>query len=77
MSRHTSWHAGGHAELYFSPRDRADLASLIRSRRCVFGHAVNPRVNRRFIVVGNDLAEMIESVSAAAKLGGARHRFEA
>jgi UDP-N-acetylmuramate dehydrogenase len=31
MSRHTSWHAGGPAELYFSPRDRADLASFLRA----------------------------------------------
>ena len=31
MSRHTSWHAGGPAELYFSPRDRADLASFLRT----------------------------------------------
>jgi UDP-N-acetylmuramate dehydrogenase len=25
MSRHTSWHVGGPADVYFSPRDRADL----------------------------------------------------
>ena len=28
MSRHTSWHVGGPAEIYFTPRDRADLARL-------------------------------------------------
>ncbi len=31
MSRHTSWHAGGPAEVWFNPRDRADLASFLRS----------------------------------------------
>src|SRR6185436_6078504 len=29
MSRHTSWHIGGPAELYFSPRDRADLLAFL------------------------------------------------
>ncbi len=31
MSRHTSWHVGGPAEVFFNPRDRADLASFLRS----------------------------------------------
>jgi UDP-N-acetylmuramate dehydrogenase len=31
MSRHTSWHAGGPARLYFSPRDRTDLAAFVRT----------------------------------------------
>jgi UDP-N-acetylmuramate dehydrogenase len=31
LSRHTSWHVGGPAEVFFSPRDRADLASFLRS----------------------------------------------
>jgi UDP-N-acetylmuramate dehydrogenase len=31
MSRHTSWHVGGPAEIFFSPRDRADLAAFLRS----------------------------------------------
>ena len=31
MSRHTSWHVGGPAEIYFTPSDRADLASFLRS----------------------------------------------
>jgi UDP-N-acetylmuramate dehydrogenase len=31
MSRHTSWHAGGAAELYFTPRDRADLVAFLRA----------------------------------------------
>ena len=30
MSRHTSWHVGGPAEVYFSPRDRQDLTSFLR-----------------------------------------------
>ncbi len=31
MSRHTSWHVGGPAEVFFSPRDRADLAAFIKT----------------------------------------------
>jgi UDP-N-acetylmuramate dehydrogenase len=31
MSRHTSWHVGGPAELYFTPRDRTDLAAFLRN----------------------------------------------
>jgi UDP-N-acetylmuramate dehydrogenase len=31
MSRHTSWHVGGPAELFFNPRDRVDLAAFLRS----------------------------------------------
>ena len=29
MSRHTSWHAGGAAEIYFTPRDRNDLREFL------------------------------------------------
>jgi UDP-N-acetylmuramate dehydrogenase len=29
MSRHTSWHIGGPAEVYFSPRDRRDLLAFL------------------------------------------------
>jgi hypothetical protein len=31
MSRHTSWHVGGVAEIYFTPRDRTDLAAFLKS----------------------------------------------
>lgn len=31
MSRHTSWHVGGAAEIYFTPRDRTDLAAFLKS----------------------------------------------
>ena len=31
MSRHTSWHVGGPAEVFFNPRDRKDLAAFLRS----------------------------------------------
>ncbi len=31
MSRHTSWHVGGPAEIYFTPRDRADLAAFLET----------------------------------------------
>jgi UDP-N-acetylmuramate dehydrogenase len=30
MSKHTSWHAGGPADLFFVPRDTMDLAGFIR-----------------------------------------------
>jgi UDP-N-acetylmuramate dehydrogenase len=30
MAKHTSWHVGGPADLFFTPRDAADLASFIR-----------------------------------------------
>ena len=29
MSRHTSWHVGGPADVYLSPRDRADLLEFL------------------------------------------------
>lgn len=31
MSRHTSWHVGGPAELFFNPRDRSDLSTFLKS----------------------------------------------
>jgi UDP-N-acetylmuramate dehydrogenase len=31
MSRHTSWHVGGPAEVFFNPRDRMELATFLRS----------------------------------------------
>ncbi len=30
MSKHTSWHVGGPADLFFTPRDVMDLASFLR-----------------------------------------------
>jgi len=30
MSKHTSWHVGGPADLFFTPRDSMDLASFLR-----------------------------------------------
>ena len=30
MSKHTSWHAGGPADMFFAPRDSMDLASFVR-----------------------------------------------
>jgi UDP-N-acetylmuramate dehydrogenase len=30
MSKHTSWHVGGPAEVYFNPRDRDELTSFLR-----------------------------------------------
>ena len=30
LSRHTSWHVGGPAELFFNPRDRVDLGAFLR-----------------------------------------------
>jgi len=31
MSRHTSWHVGGPAEIWFIPSDRADLAAFLKT----------------------------------------------
>lgn len=31
LSRHTSWHVGGPAEVFFNPSDRRELASFLRS----------------------------------------------
>ncbi len=31
MSRHTSWHVGGPADLWFEPRDRADLGDFLQA----------------------------------------------
>jgi UDP-N-acetylmuramate dehydrogenase len=31
LSRHTSWHVGGPAEVFFHPRDVADLAAFLRA----------------------------------------------
>jgi UDP-N-acetylmuramate dehydrogenase len=33
MAKHTSWHVGGPADLYFMPRDAMDLASFVRQLR--------------------------------------------
>ncbi|HEX4509499.1 MAG TPA: FAD-binding protein, partial [Burkholderiaceae bacterium] len=30
LSKHTSWHAGGPADVFFTPRDRMDLASFLK-----------------------------------------------
>lgn len=30
LSRHTSWHVGGPADIFFLPRDRADLVAFLR-----------------------------------------------
>ena len=37
MSQHTSWHVGGPADVFFTPRDRADLAAFLRA--AARGHA--------------------------------------
>ena len=31
MSRHTSWHVGGPADIFFTPENRADLAAFLRN----------------------------------------------
>lgn len=31
LSRHTSWHVGGPAEVFFNPRDSADLSAFLRA----------------------------------------------
>jgi UDP-N-acetylmuramate dehydrogenase len=47
MSRHTSWHAGGPAEIYFTPRDRADLAAFL--------HALPVETPVHFVGLGSNL----------------------
>ena len=47
MSRHTSWHVGGPAEVFFSPRDRADLAAFLKT--------VPPETRVQFIGLGSNL----------------------
>ena len=47
MSRHTSWHVGGPADLYFEPRDRADLADFLR--------ALPPEVPLHWLGLGSNL----------------------
>jgi len=36
LSRHTSWHVGGPAEVFFNPRDVADLSAFLRSLPATF-----------------------------------------
>jgi UDP-N-acetylmuramate dehydrogenase len=47
LSRHTSWHVGGPAEIFFNPRDRADLAAFLR--------ALPPNVPIEWIGLGSNL----------------------
>jgi UDP-N-acetylmuramate dehydrogenase len=47
MSRHTSWHVGGPAEVFFNPRDRADLTTFLRT--------LPPDVPIYFVGLGSNL----------------------
>ncbi len=47
MSRHTSWHVGGPAEVFFNPRDRADAAAFLRT--------LPPDVSIHWIGLGSNL----------------------
>jgi UDP-N-acetylmuramate dehydrogenase len=47
MSRHTSWHVGGPAEVFFTPADRDDLAQFLRT--------VQPGVPIQFVGLGSNL----------------------
>jgi len=47
LSRHTSWHVGGPAEVFFNPRDREDLAAFLR--------AAPPDVPIHWIGLGSNL----------------------
>ena len=47
LSRHTSWHVGGPAEVFFNPRDRAELAAFLG--------AVPAEVAIHFIGLGSNL----------------------
>ncbi|MGH8133625.1 MAG: UDP-N-acetylmuramate dehydrogenase [Steroidobacteraceae bacterium] len=47
LSRHTSWHVGGPAEVFFNPRDPADLAAFLR--------ALPPGVPIHWVGLGSNL----------------------
>jgi UDP-N-acetylmuramate dehydrogenase len=47
MSKHTSWHVGGPADLFFTPRDGMDLAAFMRQLR--------PEVPLLWIGLGSNL----------------------
>ena len=47
MSKHTSWHAGGPADLYFTPTDAADLGEFLRE--------LPPEVPTLWIGLGSNL----------------------
>jgi len=47
MSRHTSWHVGGPAEVFFNPRDLAELSAFLRT--------VPPAVPIYWIGLGSNL----------------------
>jgi len=47
MSKHTSWHAGGPADVFFTPRDTLDLASFLRQ--------LSPSVPLLWIGLGSNL----------------------
>jgi UDP-N-acetylmuramate dehydrogenase len=47
MSRHTSWHVGGPAEIFFNPRDRTDLAAFL--------HSLPPDVPIHWIGLGSNV----------------------
>src|SRR5258706_8308029 len=47
MAKHTSWHVGGPADLFFTPRDVMDLAAFVRQLR--------PEVPLLWIGLGSNL----------------------
>jgi UDP-N-acetylmuramate dehydrogenase len=47
LSRHTSWHVGGPAEVFFNPRDRTELAAFLRG--------IPPQVPIHWIGLGSNL----------------------
>ncbi len=47
MAKHTSWHVGGPADLFFTPRDAMDLAAFVRQ--------LPPEVPLLFIGLGSNL----------------------
>jgi UDP-N-acetylmuramate dehydrogenase len=47
MSRHTSWHVGGPAEVFFKPRDRGELAAFLR--------VLDPEVPIHYVGLGSNL----------------------
>jgi UDP-N-acetylmuramate dehydrogenase len=80
MSRHTSWHAGGAAELWFEPRSVDELATFLRD--------LDERVPVLFVGLGSNLlvrdggirgvvVSLHGTLNALERIGGSRVRAEA
>jgi len=80
LSRHTSWHVGGPAELFFTPRDLPDLAAFLRTLLqeipvCFIGLGSNLLVRdgglRGVVISTRGTLDRLERVSQLAAAGEA------